>query len=134
MVCTHPSFRVWAADAPVSLILPDDESFVLVCHQQLTTYTYYTLLRHSQQRLTIDNNYTLKKISDFLHEFLVSRYPDGGSDRHGKLPGDGWCVEIELFQQGPDEANQEHNHVEDAEPDKPSCKRNKLLRKKYGTP
>ena len=72
-----------------------------------------SLLRHSQQRLTIDNNnYTLKKIFDFLLEFLVSRYPDGGSDRHGKLPGDGWCVEIELFQQGPDEANQEHNHVE----------------------
>ena len=78
--------------------------------------------------MTIDNNYTLKKISDFLHEYLVSCYPDGGSDRHGQLPGEAqYVVEIELFQQGPDEANQEHDHVEDAEPDKPSCKRNELL-------
>ena len=73
------------------------------------------------------------KIFEFFPNFLVSCYPDGGSDSHGQLPGDGRYVEIELLQQGRDEADQEHNHVEQAEPDKTSCKRDKLLRKKYGT-
>ena len=75
---------------------------------------------------------TLKKIFDFLLEFLVSCYPDDGSDCHGQLPGDARHLDVKILHKGPDEADQEHNHVEDAEPDKPSCKRNKLLRINYG--
>ena len=67
------------------------------------------------------------KIFEFFPKFLVSCYPDAGSDRHGQLPGNGRHVDVIILHQGPDEANQEHNHVEDAEPDKPSCKRHKLL-------
>ena len=64
----------------------------------------------------------------FLDNVLVSCDPDAGGDRHGQLPGHARAqVDVEVLQQGPDKAGQEHNHVEQAEPDKPSCNRNKLL-------
>ena len=51
----------------------------------------------------------------------VSCYPDGGGDGHGQLPGQARPHgDVEVLQQGPKEANQEHNHVEEAEPNKSS--------------
>lgn len=56
-----------------------------------------------------------------LDNVPVSCYPDGGGDGHGQLPGQARPhVDVEVLQQGSEEANQEHNHVEQAEPNKSS--------------
>lgn len=56
-----------------------------------------------------------------LDNVPVSCYPDGGGGGHGQLPGQARPHgDVEVLQQGPEEADQEHNHVEEAEPDKSS--------------
>ena len=51
----------------------------------------------------------------------VPGYPDGGGGGHSQLPGQARPhVDVEVLQQGPEEADQEHNHVEEAEPNKSS--------------
>ena len=71
---------------------------------------------------------------NFLHNFLISCYPDAGGDRHGHLPGQtGPHVDVEILQQGPEEANEEHDHVEEAESNKTSCDRDERLLQK-GSP
>ena len=51
----------------------------------------------------------------------VSCDPDCGGDGHGQLPGQAWLQsDVVVLQQGPNEASQEHNHVEEAEPNESS--------------
>ena len=62
-----------------------------------------------------------------LLHVLVSGYPDGGCDCHGNLPGEVWAHCRDRVQQGADEAQHEHCHVEEAEGQEPGGERHQLL-------
>ena len=59
---------------------------------------------------------TVTNIFDFLHDFLVSYYPDARSDCHGQLPRQGWAhSDVEVFEKSSEETDQEHNQVKEEE-------------------
>ena len=62
-----------------------------------------------------------------LLHVLVSGNPDGGCDGHGDLPGEVWAHCRDRVQQGADEAQHEHCHVEEAEGQEPGGERHQLL-------
>ena len=100
------------------------------------TYTFYMYSHYIFGGPDLFNNWINALVSPeeygyFLDNVHVSCDPDAGGHRHGQLPGHARAqVDVEVLQQGPDKADQEHNHVEQTEPNKPSCNRNKFLLQK----
>ena len=62
-----------------------------------------------------------------LLHVLVSGNPDGGCDGHGDLPGEVCALCRDRVQQGADEAQHKHGHVEEAEGQEPGGERDQLL-------
>ena len=67
-----------------------------------------------------------KYIFYFFPHLLASGDPDCWSNCHGNQPGQAWTYEIEHLQDCCEEAEEEHNHVEEKEGDEASVEGDKL--------